>query len=74
MSSIPETPGSRLREILEAKRKEIAPGFPRDLLRDISEIEEQYQFDDERKRARQSLREAVTTVASSLRLRGGGDH
>jgi hypothetical protein len=61
-------PAARLREILERNRKKIAPDLPRDLLTEIAEIEEQNQFDDDRKNARQNLREAVGHAAKAIRL------
>lgn len=61
-------PAARLTEILERNRRQIAPDLPADLLLEIAEIEEQNQFDDDRKKARQNLREAVSGVARSVRL------
>src|SRR4051812_31039282 len=59
-------PAARLREILERNRQKIAPDLPRDLLVEIADIEEQNQFDDDRKKARQNVRDAVGYAAKSL--------
>jgi hypothetical protein len=58
----------RLLEILERNRQKVAPELPSDLLKEIAEIEEDNQFDDDRKKARQNLREAVSNAARSIRL------
>jgi len=57
-----------LRDILERNRQKLAAELPPDLLMEIAEIEEQNQFDDDRKKARQNLRDAVGHAARSLRL------
>ena len=55
-------PGARLTQILERNRARTAPDLPSDLLAEMAEIEEQNQFDDDRRDARQALREAVANA------------
>jgi hypothetical protein len=64
-------PAERLKEILERNRQRVAPDFPAELLDEIADIEEQNQFDDDRKKARQNLRIAIDTAAKTLRLDEG---
>lgn len=58
---------TRFLGILEKNRKKVAPGLPSDLLAEIAQIEEENQFDDDRKKARQNLRESVEHAARSIR-------
>jgi hypothetical protein len=64
-------PSARLSEILERNRADVAPDFPQELLAEIAQIEEQNQFDDDRRPAKQRIREAVANAMRTAELAAG---
>ena len=65
-------PAARLSEILERNRSTVAPDLPEELLAEIAQIEEQYQFDSDRRQARQGIRKAVENALRNAELEGEG--
>jgi hypothetical protein len=61
-------PAERFREILERNRAEVAPDLPRELLEEMADVEEQNQFDDDRKPTRNALRASVENALRQLNL------
>jgi len=62
-------PAERVMKILEANRQQIHPDVPEDLLAEIAEIQEQYQFDDDRNDPRRAIRSLVDRHARSMALK-----
>lgn len=68
MTNDPVDPAERVLKILEGNRQQIHRDVPEDLLAEIADIEEQYQFDDNRSEPRRAIRDLVEHYARSLAL------
>jgi len=58
---------SRLLKVLKRHRDELAPALSDEVLEEIAEIEEHYQFDDDRRSAQKALREIFQGIADAAR-------
>jgi len=58
---------SRLLKVLKRHRDELAPALSDEVLAEIAEIEERYQFDDDRRGAQKSLRDIFHGIADAAR-------
>ena len=58
--------------ILERHRGDDAPDVPADLLAAVADIEQQNQFDDDRRKAQKAIREIVGHHAQGLALKEAG--
>ncbi len=67
VADIPENT-ARLEQILLRNRETLGVEVPEGLLLEIAEIEEQNQFDDDRRKARDSIRAVVTSTGKEIRL------
>lgn len=70
--SEPKSTRDRLVELLEENRKEFAPDLAPEFLVELAEIEERYQFDDDRLPAQREIRAAVKNAVDET-LQGGAD-
>lgn len=59
---------ARLDQILLRNREALGVEIPEELLLEIAEIEEQNQFDDDRRKAREAIREIVVAAGRQIRL------
>lgn len=58
-------PATRLQEILERSRVQIAPELSPELLREVAEIQQAHRYDDDRRLARQQIRGAVSNAVNA---------
>jgi hypothetical protein len=68
---MPQSQSERLREIL-LKNLADDSRLTQETLKEIAEIEERYQFDDDRRAAQREIRDLIAATATQLRLSGDG--
>ena len=69
--SEPKSTRDRLVEMLEKNRVKIAPDLPAEFLVELADIEERYQFDDDRHPAQKDVRAAVKNAVEVALHEGG---
>jgi hypothetical protein len=60
-----------LLRILEKNRADHCSSVPADLLADIAELQQQNQFDDDRRKTQKAIREIVEQYAKQIALKEG---